>query len=482
MARTARRSSSAARPAKSAEPHKIILVDQTKPGSYNETEDETSTNEPDTDDLLSRRRSKGTRLSKKLTQSSMKEELARRKYAKWKRPSDEASGAGASVASESNGRLKGLRRQSTENDTLNTLDTTATTRSSKDVGDEQESSRTEDANLSTVRTTTSAAAASILTEGPNVTVQESRSSNRPTSAIDILYENQRGYFFFGVPFFSCNSLLNFDPPAWVTANGGPSPVDVQTAQVPDPSWEWAWPSWYIDMAHDVDEEGWQYSFAFFKGLAWHGTHPWFHSFVRRRRWIRKRVRRREMVRQQQKEQRHRDDLRRQESTRTVGQTNGRVVSDDLLQSADANGHNARSVIHMGNIGSKTENKAMASGDLNGIRNAKHSVHHNGYDDDQDDDDGDTEIHNINILMQSLRYAAVDRERIGAVKSFMRDGTEEEIAHLGEHVSLILSLDMCVCVQPTNLTLYPVPFILDLVDSYSRLEQTNMIFFPCRSIT
>jgi hypothetical protein len=40
----------------------------------------------------------------------------------------------------------------------------------------------------------------------------------------------------------------------------------------------------------VDEEGWEYSF-FFRGFVWHGTSPWFHSFVRRRRWIRLRRRR-----------------------------------------------------------------------------------------------------------------------------------------------------------------------------------------------
>jgi hypothetical protein len=68
-------------------------------------------------------------------------------------------------------------------------------------------------------------------------------------------------------------------------------VTVADAQVPDPSWEWAWRTWYVDMGRDVDEEGWEYSF-YFRGFAWHGTHPWFHSFVRRRRWLRKRVRRR----------------------------------------------------------------------------------------------------------------------------------------------------------------------------------------------
>jgi hypothetical protein len=38
----------------------------------------------------------------------------------------------------------------------------------------------------------------------------------------------------------------------------------------------------------VDEDGWEYSFAFHKKLSWHGP-KWWNSFVRRRAWIRKRV-------------------------------------------------------------------------------------------------------------------------------------------------------------------------------------------------
>lgn len=43
------------------------------------------------------------------------------------------------------------------------------------------------------------------------------------------------------------------------------------------------------MTQDVDEEGWAYSFSFNPAFSWHGNHVWFHSFVRRRRWLRKRV-------------------------------------------------------------------------------------------------------------------------------------------------------------------------------------------------
>lgn len=110
------------------------------------------------------------------------------------------------------------------------------------------------------------------------------------AVIDILYENQRGSFLFGTPLFSSRSLLNFDPSAWTTSRGEPSPVDVTNAQLPDPSWEWSWTTWYVDMSQDVDEQGWEYSFMFQRRFPWHGTHPWGYSWVRRRRWIRKRVR------------------------------------------------------------------------------------------------------------------------------------------------------------------------------------------------
>ena len=424
MARAAGRSDAPVKATKATEPHRIKLVDQTRAVSNDGAEDDASTTEPETDDL-SRRRSRGARLSKKLTHGSMKDELARRKYAKWKRPSDDGS--------DGNGQVRGVLRQSTEN-TLSTRNTVESQRR-RSIG--QGSSQAEDANVSTVRTASSKATGTILTDAATIPERhDSRSSNPPTSAIDVLYENQRGYFFFGVPFFSGNSLLNFDPPAWVTANGGPSPVDIQTAQVPDPSWEWAWPCWYVDMANDVDEEGWQYSFAFFKGLAWHGTHPWFHSFVRRRRWLRKRVRTREMRRQQQQQQRQQDkqdDMRRQGTAGTAESGD----DHDMTKNTDSKGHDGKSVLHIGKLASGGEGAGGPRGGK-GDNNAgnRSLVDASGLDGDNgfEDDDDDAEIRDIHTLSQRLRYAAVDRERIGAVKSFLRSGADSEITHLSEHVS------------------------------------------------
>ena len=110
----------------------------------------------------------------------------------------------------------------------------------------------------------------------------------PESAIDILYENERGGFLCGIPLFSSMALGNLDPPAWTNFAHKPSPTDIRTAQVPDPSWEWAWPEWKINHDDGVDEDGWEYSFMFSKKFSWHKAR-WWNSFVRRRAWIRKRV-------------------------------------------------------------------------------------------------------------------------------------------------------------------------------------------------
>lgn len=110
----------------------------------------------------------------------------------------------------------------------------------------------------------------------------------PLSAIDILYENQRGGFLCGMPLFSSKALGNLDPPPWTNFAHKPSPTDIKTAQVPDPSWEWAWPEWKVNHDKGVDEEGWEYSFMFSKKFSWHGP-KWWNSFVRRRAWIRKRA-------------------------------------------------------------------------------------------------------------------------------------------------------------------------------------------------
>ncbi|UZP36142.1 hypothetical protein NXS19_003958 [Fusarium pseudograminearum] len=84
------------------------------------------------------------------------------------------------------------------------------------------------------------------------------------TAIDILYENERGGFLCGVPLFSSQALGGLDPPAWTNGYHKASPSNIHNAQVPDPTWEWAWPEWRINHQNGVDEHGWEYSFYFSK--------------------------------------------------------------------------------------------------------------------------------------------------------------------------------------------------------------------------
>ncbi|CAG8528532.1 5617_t:CDS:2 [Cetraspora pellucida] len=110
-------------------------------------------------------------------------------------------------------------------------------------------------------------------------------SNAPTYEYDILYENQRGLFLFGLPKFSSNALNQADPQPWSDKNQKFSPMDIYTYQLPNPTWEWVHKEWLVDMSGDVDEEGWEYA-PDFHFPCWHGCYQPFRSFVRRRRWVR----------------------------------------------------------------------------------------------------------------------------------------------------------------------------------------------------
>ena len=216
------------------------------------------------------------------------------------------------------------------------------------------------------------------------------------SEVDVLYENQRGSFFLGIPLYSHSSLLNFDPSPWVTKDFKDSPVNITNAQVPDPSWQWSWKRWYVDMSHDVDEEGWQYSFSFGGNFVWHGTHPWFHSFVRRRRWLRKRVRRRE---------------------------HGKLLSGKVETMSTA--HNLNTdyfTIHPKRERSPDSKQPESyTSVLAGVQG----------------EEPPDEINDIATLLQALKLATVDREKTDLVKKFIKQGGEE-LAYLGSHVPDIMS--------------------------------------------
>ncbi|KAJ6152446.1 hypothetical protein N7497_006765 [Penicillium chrysogenum] len=206
------------------------------------------------------------------------------------------------------------------------------------------------------------------------------------SEMDVLYENQRGWFFFGVPRYSHSSLLNFDPSPWMTQDRRASPVNITNAQLPDPSWEWTWKTWYVDMSGDTDEQGWQYSFSF-ASSSWHGTQPWFHSFVRRRRWVRLRT--------------------KVHPRRNLGRSDfekSHMLTEDYF------------TIHSSKVRSReqstTELPRVESGFLN---QASMTV---------DEESHVDEIGDIPTLMNALKLASIDRERIDALKKFIEEGGDE----------------------------------------------------------
>ncbi|RVX67791.1 hypothetical protein B0A52_07719 [Exophiala mesophila] len=221
--------------------------------------------------------------------------------------------------------------------------------------------------------------------------------------IDVLYENQRGSFFCGIPLYSNSSLMPIDPSPWLSKDFHESPVNITNAQVPDPSWEWAWKSWYVDMSYDVDEEGWQYSFAFGRNFAWHGTHPWFHSFVRRRRWLRKRIKK-------------------------------------AKASADINPGTLGAAHHLTGdyftIHSKRDKSPISAVDGTG-KTARPSSYIS-YSDSLDVDQPPEDVKNIASLLKALRFASIDRERIDVVKKFVQTAPADELAYLQYHIEDIMS--------------------------------------------
>lgn len=221
------------------------------------------------------------------------------------------------------------------------------------------------------------------------------------AVIDILYENQRGSFFFGIPLFSSRALGGLDPKPWLNGNRKQSPVDIRNAQVPDPNWEWAWPSWYVDMSRDVDEEGWEYSFSFQNGFAWHGNHPWFHSFVRRRRWLRKRVR------------------------KHAHHAEGKSVSGRHMAEA----HQFTSEYFT--IHSERNMSVGSSGSVTPSSSSRPKVHAREDDPAEKDD-----LRDMGTLLRFLRKAAVDREKLVLVRTFVENASAE-LHYLAEEVDTLL---------------------------------------------
>ncbi|KJZ76277.1 hypothetical protein HIM_04359 [Hirsutella minnesotensis 3608] len=231
-----------------------------------------------------------------------------------------------------------------------------------------------------------------FSQGP---VTKKKLRQKRQSAIDILYENERGGFLCGVALFSSKALGGLDPTAWTNAYHKASPTDIHTAQVPDPSWDWVWPEWRINHDDGVDEHGWEYSFAFSKKFSWHKA-KWWSSFVRRRVWIRKRVQKRTI------------DM----------STDPHMLNTDYFRIRPAS-HQKR-----------LSNGSMHSSRMGGSKSSMSQLSESEMEEKPDIEDMET-------LLWTLRHARIDREKREAVINYLNHAPD--LSELQDEMHEIMSL-------------------------------------------
>ncbi|KAK7737888.1 hypothetical protein SLS53_006266 [Cytospora paraplurivora] len=181
------------------------------------------------------------------------------------------------------------------------------------------------------------------------------------------------------------ALGQLDPPNWTNAAHKPSPTSVDTAQVPDPSWVWAWPEWHVNKGDGVDENGWEYSFMFAKMFSWHPP-AWWNSCVRRRAWIRQRVK------------------------------GDPVSSDPHMLSTEY------FTVRPSTETARSDSRASVSVASWVSANAGEKP----------------DIDDIEDLMAILRRSRIDREKLDAVENFLEHG-EEDLSHLQHKMHDIMGL-------------------------------------------
>lgn len=349
--------------------HAISLIDTTEPrGELSPTGTQTSG-------------PSWREIARNPTKESVRQQLARRKYAKWR--DDSYTGKNPDSAQDERDAAK--RPTISRNNSSEVLGNLPIRE--HDVADfAQDPGVTEEERL----------------HGHDKSRRNPKKKEEQEYEIDVLYENQRGAWFCGIPLFSHASLLNFDPSAWVSKDLKDSAVNITDAQLPDPSWKWAWKSWYVDMNHDVDEEGWQYSFSFSRQFVWHGSHPWFHSFVRRRRWLRKRVK--------------------------------KHVSGYQKDGTMAAGHNLNTDYFT--IHSRRERSPASQANDDATKTARHDSYIS-MSSKRDLLEPPEDMSSLPNLIRALRLDTIDRSKIEHVKQFVLQGGDE-LAYLKGNIPEIMA--------------------------------------------
>ncbi|KAL3424488.1 Meiotically up-regulated gene 65 protein [Phlyctema vagabunda] len=221
-----------------------------------------------------------------------------------------------------------------------------------------------------------------------------KAHKEPESAIDILWENERGLFFFGKPLFSPKALGISDPPKWTNAHQKPSFTDITNHQLPDPTWEWQWKEWRINHDDGVDPDGWEYAFAFWKKCSFHEP-GCCNSYVRRRAWIRKRTKKERVAKVQE----------------------SHMLNDDYF------------TIHSAQVRSRSVNSS--TGDGGSI--SRSTSEQRGPQNLAEMED----IRDIGALLKALRLSRIDREKMEAIENFITNGGPE-LYYLREHMHEIMA--------------------------------------------
>ncbi|KAK5992355.1 Meiotically up-regulated gene 65 protein [Cladobotryum mycophilum] len=230
--------------------------------------------------------------------------------------------------------------------------------------------------------------------GPAYHIMPKRRKKKRETAIDILYENERGGFLCGIALFSGAALGGLDPTPWTNGYHKASPTNIHTAQCPDPSWEWVWPEWRIYRQEGTEEDGWEYSFHFSKKFSWHGP-KWYSSFVRRRAWIRRRARKRP------------EDI----------SSDYHVLNTDYFS-----------------VRAASDREPRSPGSVSSSHPSKHSfMHASGTDAEEEK----SIIEDIDMLLHVLRLARIDREKWEAVENYLEHAID--LAALQYEMHEIMSL-------------------------------------------
>ncbi|KAI9746548.1 MAG: hypothetical protein M1818_000261 [Claussenomyces sp. TS43310] len=227
-----------------------------------------------------------------------------------------------------------------------------------------------------------------------LSMKKRRRRQHRESAIEVLFENQRGGFLCGLALFSSKALGAADAPPWTNIAQKPSATNITNAQPPDPSWVWAWKEWKINHTEEVDEDGWEYSFMFSKKFSWHGP-TWYNSFVRRRAWIRKRM--------------------KLKNTSHVQEAH-MLSADYFTIHPNIERSRSQSTSRAGSV--KYSNGSLARCKTKEVRVKE-------------------EICDIGHLMRVLMDCRIDREKVEAVENFV-DHAEDEIYYLKERMHHVMS--------------------------------------------